>query len=251
MFRTSCPSVWYIAPHVEYASLFRRGIVPSGTAMAGAAVAFLTPQELRYRLPEDGRPEIAFYGRSNVGKSSLVNALVQQQIMVTSKKPGRTQTINFMHCETEENRAGRLWRLVDLPGYGYAKATRETTKQWHDTIERYFKFRADAGQELRRVMLLVDARRGLGSVDWDVVRMMEKARIEYQFVITKSDKLRKASRDAPLGRGAGALGDLAGLLGSGKYRHAFPAVVATSARTGEGLLELRQILEAEVCPPKR
>lgn len=132
-------------------------------------------------LPEFGPAEIAFAGRSNVGKSSLLNALVQRRDLAhVSAQPGRTQQINFYDLQ------GRL-RLVDMPGHGYARVSRTISAQWSKLIEDYIRFRPT----LKRVMLLVDPKAGFKESDISLMSLMDKAAISYQIVLTKIDRLEK------------------------------------------------------------
>ncbi len=137
------------------------------------------------QIPPTDLPEVAFAGRSNVGKSSLINALTARKALArTSQTPGRTQQINFF------NLAERIY-LVDLPGYGYAKASKYKIKNWNDTIKLYLKGRP----YLRRVYLLIDARRGILDVDNESMKLMDEVGQSYQIVFTKIDKVEKNDID--------------------------------------------------------
>lgn len=183
-------------------------------------VAGATDEE---RLPADGLPEIAFAGRSNVGKSSLINALTGRTTLArTSNTPGRTQQINFFDL------GGRLM-LVDLPGYGYAAAPKETVKQWQGLIDRYLKGRVP----LRRACLLIDARHGFKDVDRSVMRTLDQRAVVYQLVLTKSDKIKPGELER-------RLADVA--AEAAKHPAAHPHILATSAQTGAGIAELRATL---------
>jgi GTP-binding protein len=174
-------------------------------------------------LPPDDLPEVAFAGRSNVGKSSLLNALTGRRALArTSNTPGRTREVNFFELD------GRLM-LVDLPGYGYAKAPKQAIKRWSALARHYLRGRAS----LRRVCLLVDGRRGLGPGDLDLMADLDAAAVSYQIVLTKADKLKP-----------GELAALREALGRRLAKHtaAHPEVVATSAVTGTGVAELRAAL---------
>ncbi|MGE4219026.1 MAG: ribosome biogenesis GTP-binding protein YihA/YsxC [Alphaproteobacteria bacterium] len=176
-------------------------------------------------LPEYAQPEVAFAGRSNVGKSSLINALTGRKMLArTSNTPGRTREINFFDM------GGRLI-LVDMPGYGFAAAPKTAIKRWNALIQAYLKGRP----VLRRLCLLIDARHGLKPSDRDLMKMLDTAAVVYQIVLTKADKVPAAERGALV---QGLQRDLL------KHPAAMQQVLATSARTGEGIPELRAALAA-------
>ncbi len=179
------------------------------------------------QIPGDSLPEIAFAGRSNVGKSSLVNALTGRRTLAkVSNTPGRTRQLNFFDL------GGRLM-LADLPGYGYARAAREEVASWTKLVQRYLLGRAS----LRRTLLLIDARHGLKDVDRDVMAMLDKAGVSYQAVLTKADQLRPGELDARLRETQASLT---------QHTAAYPEVAATSAARGTGIPELRTAL-AQLC----
>ena len=173
-------------------------------------------------LPTDGKPEIAFAGRSNVGKSSLINALTGRTSLArVSVTPGRTRELNFFTLGKDD-----ALYLVDMPGYGYAQASKAAVKGWTRLIREYLKGR----RELKRVFLLIDARHGIKPNDRETMTLLDEAAVSYQAVLTKADKP-KASELAALQQKIA--GDLA------KHPAAFPVIVTTSARMGEGINELR------------
>ena len=180
-------------------------------------------------LPPAVLPEVAFAGRSNVGKSSLVNALTGQRTLArVSHTPGRTQQLNFFEL------GGRL-QLVDLPGYGYAKVSKSKVRQWTDLLENYLRGRPT----LRRICLLIDARHGAMASDRALAAQLNQAAVIYQIVLTKVDKVTPAA----LARLREALaGDLAG------RGAAHPEIIATSSHSGTGIAELRAALAALADP---
>ena len=173
-------------------------------------------------LPPVGPPEIAFAGRSNVGKSSLLNALTGRKALArTSHTPGRTQELNFFAIGAPE----RL-RLVDMPGYGYAVASKEKISSWTSLMHAFLRGRAP----LARVFVLVDGRHGLKPPDREMFDLLDKAAVSYQIVLTKRDEVNAGARDKVV---AETLAELA------KHVAAHPEVIFTSSETGEGIEELR------------
>ncbi|MDR7220805.1 ribosome biogenesis GTP-binding protein YihA/YsxC [Aminobacter aminovorans] len=180
-------------------------------------------------LPPEGPPEIAFAGRSNVGKSSLINALVRHSGLArTSNTPGRTQELNYFVPDGFSGEASDLppMALVDMPGYGYAQAPKEQVDAWTKLVFDYLRGRVT----LKRVYLLIDSRHGIKKNDEEVLTLLDKAAISYQIVLTKTDKI-KATGVQPL------IDDT--LLKIKKRAAAFPTVLATSSEKNEGLDELR------------
>jgi len=176
-------------------------------------------------IPAPTLPEVAFVGRSNVGKSSLVNALTARKTLARiSNTPGRTREINFFRL------GGRLM-LADLPGYGYARVSKSDSERWTMLIFGYLRGRPN----LRRAVLLIDSRRGLLANDIEVMDLLDRAAVSYQLVLTKLDKLRP---------GEAAAVHAKVLAASLRHGAAHPELVATSAVTGEGIAELRARLAA-------
>ena len=179
-------------------------------------------------LPDASVPEIAFAGRSNVGKSSLLNALTNRNKLArTSNTPGRTQELNFFDVGTPL----RL-RLVDMPGYGFAEAPRDMVRRWRHLINDYLRGRA----VLKRALVLVDSRHGLKPIDHEVMTMLDDAAVSYHLVLTKADKIKPT-----------VLAEVVAASAAAAARHpaAHPLLIATSSETGEGIAELRTaILEA-------
>ncbi|MCW8835683.1 MAG: ribosome biogenesis GTP-binding protein YihA/YsxC [Rhodospirillales bacterium] len=175
------------------------------------------------QIPETTLPEIAFAGRSNVGKSSLINALTGRRTLArTSNTPGRTQQVNFF------NLGGRMI-IADLPGYGFARAPKQDVEKWQRLVDAYLKGRAP----LRRVCLLVDSRHGLKEVDHTVMKMLDTAAVSYQVVLTKADKI-----------GEQALETLCARVKREMAPHvaAHPVIAVTSSAKGTGIAELRAAL---------
>jgi GTP-binding protein len=180
-------------------------------------------------LPPPDLPEVAFAGRSNCGKSSLINALVGRKGLArASQTPGRTQSVNVFEL------GGRL-RLIDLPGYGYARAGRVDVARWASTVDRYLAGRPT----LRRVCLLMDARRGPTESDLAACDHMEATGTAYQVVLTRTDKLKAVELEA--------VADATRAQIAGRPA-ANPAIVATSARKGTGIERLREELAALAAP---
>ncbi len=180
-------------------------------------------------LPPDNLPEIAFAGRSNVGKSSLVNALTGRKTLArTSHTPGRTQQLNFFDL------GGRIV-LVDLPGYGYARASKKDVNTWSALVRDYLRGRVG----LRRICLLLDSRRGATRNDLETMDVLDKAAVSYQIVLTKADKTKTAALDDCI----------SGLDKVLKTRAAaIPEIIVTSARKGRGIPELRATLLTLAAP---
>jgi GTP-binding protein len=176
-------------------------------------------------LPEPDLPEVAFAGRSNVGKSSLINAVAgRKELARASNEPGRTREVNFFVLDD------RL-RLVDLPGYGFAKVSRDVARKFQNLGRSYLRGRPN----LKRAYLLIDARHGLKSVDAEALDAFDQAAVSYQIVLTKADKLKPAEV---------AKVTEATLKAISKRPAAFPRVLATSAETGQGIPELRAEIAA-------
>jgi GTP-binding protein len=181
---------------------------------------FLAGSSSTASLPAPAGIEVAFAGRSNVGKSSLINALVGQKALArTSNTPGRTRELNFFGAD-----AGIT--IVDMPGYGYARAPKEQVASWTKLVFDFLRGRAN----LRRVYVLVDARHGLKDNDGEAMNVLDKAAVSYQVVLTKADKMKPADIARIREEAQGSLR---------KHPAAHPEVLATSAENGSGIAELR------------
>jgi GTP-binding protein len=191
-------------------------------------IAFLkSAPELQF-LPDAEVPEVAFAGRSNVGKSSLLNALTNRNGLArTSNTPGRTQELNFFDVGEPVQ-----IRLVDMPGYGFAEAPKDLVKRWRQLVNEYLRGRA----VLRRALVLVDSRHGFKDVDREMMRMLDDAAVSYHVVLTKADKVKPSA--------VGAVYEST-MIEAARHPAAHPAIFTTSSETGGGIAELRSaILEA-------
>ena len=192
-------------------SIFLKGVV----AMSG--------------LPPADRVEVCFAGRSNVGKSSLINALTGTKGLArASNTPGRTQEINFFT-------QGPDLYLVDLPGYGYANAPLKVVEKWQRLLKQYLSGR----QTLRRAFVLIDTRHGVKPVDDEIMRLLDSSAVTFQCVLTKADKVKIAERDKVLEQVRGALS---------KHPAAYPEIVVTSSEKGDGIACLRAIINGLLAP---
>ena len=183
-------------------------------------------------LPPEGPLEVAFAGRSNVGKSSLINALVGQKGLArTSNTPGRTQELNYFVPDGYSGEGGDLppMAIVDMPGYGYAQAPKEQVDKWTKLVFDYLRGRAT----LKRVYVLIDSRHGIKKNDEDVLTLLDKAAVSYQIVLTKTDKIKAPAVPKLLAETAERIR---------KRPAAYPYVLSTSSEKGDGLYDLRQAI---------
>ena len=198
-------------------------LAEAGRGLCAREASFIAGASEPSALPQEGLPEIAFAGRSNVGKSSLVNALTGRRMLArTSNTPGRTRQINFFDLR------GQLM-LVDLPGYGYADASKAAIKSWNGLVQRYLQTRAT----LRRVCLLIDSRHGIKEADRPLMRMLDESGVSYQIVLTKTDKA--------------AAGELSEILAEtiteiATHVAAHPELHLTSSVDRRGITELHETL---------
>jgi len=195
---------------------------------AGHVEFLLSAPQLKF-LPEPDAPEIAFAGRSNVGKSSLLNALTGRKALArASVTPGRTQELNFFEVGTPTQ-----FRLVDMPGYGFAKAPVKVVERWRQLVRTYLRGRA----VLKRTLVLIDSRHGIKPPDADMLGMLDEAAVGYRLVLTKADKVK-----------ASELADVLAATEAEARKHpaAFPKVHLTSAEKGMGIPELRTAVLEDV-----
>ena len=201
----------------QQAELARR----AAKLFSGRVDFLLSAPQLKF-LPEPTVPEIAFCGRSNVGKSSLLNAITgRKAIARASVTPGRTQELNLFEVGEPT-----LFRLVDMPGYGFAKAPIKVVEKWKDLVRTYLRGR----QVLHRTLMLVDSRHGLKDVDREMMKMLDEAAVSYRIVLTKADKIKASELQGTAAKVAEE---------AKKHVAAFPQLHITSAEKGLGIPELR------------
>lgn len=202
---------------------------PDAEALAAGQALFRQPTEFLKGvvamdgLPPADRPEVCFAGRSNVGKSSLINALTGRRALArTSNTPGRTQEINFFTTADSHY-------LVDLPGYGFAKAPLAQVERWQRLLKNYLSGRPS----LRRAFVLIDSRHGVKSVDADILKLLDTSAVAFQTVLTKADKLKKGELDKVLDQVRAALQT---------HPAAYPEIIVTSSDKGTGIDVLRAVI---------
>lgn len=206
----------------------REALIEAARKLFAGPVAFLKSAPGLQFLPPDDVPEVAFAGRSNVGKSSLLNALANRNGLArTSNTPGRTQELNFFDVGDPLK-----LRLVDMPGYGFAEAPKDVVRKWRHLVNDYLRGR----QKLKRALVLIDSRHGIKPVDLEVMEMLDKAAVSYRLVLTKSDKIKASELAAVRARTE---------TEARKHPAAHPDIIATSSEKGGGIPELRAaVLEA-------
>lgn len=207
-------------------------VEPARKLFAGPVVFLKSAPDLKY-LPEPDAPEIAFAGRSNVGKSSLLNRLTNRNALArTSNTPGRTQELNFFDVGGHEEGGIPVLRLVDMPGYGFAQAPKDMVRRWRHLVNDYLRGRV----VLRRALVLIDSRHGIKDVDRELMTMLDKAAVTYHLVLTKADKVKASELAAVTDRTAAE---------ARTHVAAHPRLLVTSSEKDVGIAELRAaILEA-------
>lgn len=206
-----------LAPEPEFADR------EAGRLMFAGPVDFVKGVVAMSGLPPADRLEVCFAGRSNVGKSSLINALTGRKSLArASNTPGRTQEINFFAL-------GDTRYLVDLPGYGYAEAPIAIVAKWQALLKSYLAGR----QTLRRAFVLIDARHGVKAVDEEILQLLDRSAVTFQAVLTKADKISNTEREAVIEQVKGALA---------KHPAAYPELIVTSSEKGDGIETLRAII---------
>ena len=210
-------------------AIFDEEAIETARKIFAGPVSFLKSAPSLEFIPDAIVPEVAFAGRSNVGKSSLLNALAGRNALArTSNTPGRTQELNFFDVGGNS----LLMRLVDMPGYGFAKAPKDVVKKWRFLVNDFLRGR----DVLKRALVLIDARHGIKEVDREILEMLDKAAVSYRIVLTKADKIKPTE----LADVTAATADEAR-----KRAAAHPQILQTSAETGFGIPELRAaVIEA-------
>jgi GTP-binding protein len=202
----------------------------AGRLLFAGPVTFVKGVVAMAGLPPADRVEVCFAGRSNVGKSSLINALTGRKTLArASNTPGRTQEINFFALGDDTRGTQRY--LVDLPGYGYAEAPVATVAKWQALLRQYLAGR----QTLRRALVLIDMRHGIKAVDDEILTLLDRSAVTFQVVLTKADKVNAAIRTATVAQVQGALA---------KHPAAYPEIIVTSSETAEGIATLRATIAA-------
>lgn len=217
-----------MTPEEAHEEAVKAELIERARVLFAGRIEFLKSAPALHFLPDPDVPEIAFAGRSNVGKSSLLNALTgRKSIARTSVTPGRTQELNFFEVGEPT-----LLRLVDMPGYGFAKAPPKVVEQWRKLVRDFLRGRV----VLKRVLLLIDARHGIKEVDTEMMKMLDEAAVGYRVVLTKADKIKASELDQVYTETVAA---------ARKRTAAFPEVLITSSEKKMGIEELRAAVLAD------
>ncbi len=204
-------------------------LAKTASKLFSGRVEFLLSAPQLKHLPDPDYPEIAFCGRSNVGKSSLINALVNRKAIArASVTPGRTQELNFFEVGDPTE-----FRLVDMPGYGFAKAPVKVVEKWRKLVKTFLRGRVP----LKRTLVLVDSRHGLKDSDRDMMTMLDEAAVGYRLVLTKADKIKASSLETVRAQVAAE---------ARKHPAAYPEIHVTSAEKGMGIDELRAAILSDI-----
>jgi len=207
----------------------QEALAKEASKLFSGRVEFLLSAPQLKHLPDPDYPEIAFCGRSNVGKSSLINALVQRKAIArTSVTPGRTQELNFFEVGDPTQ-----FRLVDMPGYGFAKAPVKVVEKWRSLVRTFLRGRVP----LKRTLVLIDSRHGLKDSDREMMKMLDEAAVGYRIVLTKADKVK-----------ASALEEVRAKVEAEARKHpaAYPQMHVTSSEKGMGIEELRAAILSDI-----
>ena len=241
---TASPYVYVATCAVEEYDMNPKSLFVQDESQPNFHADYVSPKDFKHKLPKWRIPEVAFLGRSNVGKSSLVNALLKKDLARCSKQPGRTQQVNYFGMFPSTmvvSPAEAVGFLVDLPGYGFAKAPPDQVKAWQERTQTFLLNRRDAGV-LRRLFILIDARRGTSQIDRDIMGWFDEASIPYTIVLTKADRVGRPQivrfvNDVCMRHHSQMYGEGGGSQG--------PVVHVTSSRDGYGIPELMTSINAE------
>jgi len=260
LYQTASPDVYVSSAAIDHAcehesinpkqSLFTETKLPD--SFQKSHFRYISPTEFNFELPDEPIPEVAFLGRSNVGKSSLLNALTTKHLAKTSKTPGRTQQVNYFGLyptkTTKEKSIDKaIGYIIDLPGYGYAKAPGDVVARWQENTQKFLEQRISLGN-LQRIYILVDSRRGLGAFDTSILGWLDEAGCDYTIVMTKADsvgkaKIVKVANEVCMRYHAQRLGKVD--YESEVNGHQGPFVHVTSCKKNRGIVDLMWAIDAD------